>query len=263
MNHLISKCFVLLLCLAAGGNAWAESDKWNFTVLFPMVWATDINGEINVDDRVIKAEIPFSDITDSLNFGYMAEFYAQKGRWMYAVKLNYMDSGKEFISDEFNLPGTGIPIAPSHRIKTDLISGTTDLMVGYQVRDSVRLYSGVRVIFSEIDLDITPLGTGVIEIEERVNLVDETLYDWLVGADYTYKISPRWSMILSGDIAIAGDNDTDYVANAVLTYRISKLNNLWMGYRYMRIKDKFTEDGTDIKTDFIQNGPMIGWAFTF
>lgn len=212
---------------------------------------------------MIDVDISFSDITDSLTFGYMTEFYAQKARWIYAVKLNYLESEDESVTDEFNLPGTGIPIAPSHRIVTEQVSGTTDLMIGYQVQDNIRLYTGVRTIFSEIDLDITPLGSGIIEIEERINLADETLYDWLVGADYTYRFNPRWNLILSGDIAIAGDNDKDYVGNAVLTYRISKLNSLWVGYRYMRIKDRITEGGLDIKTDFVQQGPMIGWAFTF
>ena len=84
-----------------------------------------------------------------------------------------------------------------------------------------------------------------------------------MGADFTHQFNPRWGLILSGDIAIAGDNDQDYVANAVFTYRISKLHNLWMGYRYMRIKDKTADDGVDIKTDFVQQGPMLGWAFTF
>ena len=263
MNQLRTALLSLVLLTASGGEVFADDDGWGFTVLFPMVWATDINGEINVDGNLIEVDIPFSDITDSLTFGYMAEFYAHKGRWIYAIKLNYLESENESITDEFNLPGSGIPIAPSHSIITEQVSGTTDLMAGFQVNDTIRLYTGVRTIFSEIDLKITPLGTGVIEIEDRINLVEETMYDWLVGADYTHKISPRWNLILGGDVAIAGDNDTDFVTNALLSYRISKLNNLWMGYRYMRIKDTITEDGLDIKTDFIQQGPTIGWAFTF
>lgn len=264
MNKFKLKNFTLvLLLMAVGSDSLADNDKWKFTLLFPMIWATDIKGEIDVGSDVIEVDIPFNDITDSLTFGYMTEFYAQKGHWVYAVKLNYLESEDEFITDELNLPGTGIPIAPSHRIITEQVSGTTDLMVGYQLKDSIRLYTGVRIIFSEIDLDITPLGSGIIEIEEKINLADETLHDWLVGADYTYRFNPRWSLILSGDVAIAGDNEKDYVGNAVLTFRMSKLNNLWMGYRYMRIKDTMTKDGIDIKTDFVQQGPMIGWAFTF
>jgi len=109
----------------------------------------------------------------------------------------------------------------------------------------------------------SPLGPGIIELDEKINLADVTLYDWLLGGDYTYRINPRWSLILGGDFAIAGDNDKGFMGNAVLTYRISQLNNLWMGYRYMRFKDKTIADGSILKTDFVQQGPMIGWAFTF
>ena len=49
----------------------------------------------------------------------------------------------------------------------------------------------------------------------------------------------------------------------MLTYRISELNNLWMGYRYMRFKDNMIVDDSAIGTDFVQQGPMLGWAFTF
>ncbi len=264
MNSLTSKKFaLLLLILAVNSNAVADEEKWKFTLLFPMIWAADVKGEIDVDSNLIEVDIPFSDITDSLTIGYMAEFYARKGRWVFAVKLNYLESEDEFITDEFNFPGTGIPIAPMHSIVTDQVLGTTDLIVGYQVKDSVRFFTGVRTIFTKIDLNITPLESGIIEIERKINLADETLYDWLVGADYTYRFNPRWSLILSGDVAVAGDNDKDYVGNAVLTYRFSKLNNLWIGYRYMRIKDTIIENDIDIKTDFVQQGPTIGWAFTF
>ena len=136
-------------------------------------------------------------------------------------------------------------------------------MIGYQVIDDIRLITGVRTVFTKIDLKIKPLDAGKIVIDKKLALADETLHDWLVGVDYTYTINPRWNLILQGDFAIAGDNDTDYAANVMLTYRISELNNLWMGYRYMRFKDNMIADNSVIGTDFVQQGPMLGWAFTF
>ena len=81
----------------------------------------------------------------------------------------------------------------------------------------------MRYIFSEIDLEITPLGSGVIEIEEKIKVADENQYDWLLGGEYQYKFTPRWSALINADFAIAGDNNKDYTANALLSYRISKL----------------------------------------
>ena len=257
-------CISLLLLFAAGESLALEDDNdWEFSLLFPMVWAPDIRGEIDVDGQVIEVDTPFSDILDSLSFGYMAEFYAHRNRWVFGVKLNYLETEDESIKEGFTLPGSDIPIAPRHRIVAEKVLGFTDLVVGYQLTDSIRLYTGARALFTQIDLKIKSLDPGIIKIDEKINLADETLYDWLLGGDYTYRINPRWSVILGGDFAIAGDNDKGLMGNAVLTYRISQLNNLWMGYRYMRFKDKMTSDGLVIKTNFVQQGPMIGWAFTF
>jgi hypothetical protein len=264
MSYGFFRSFALLLLFVTGNCCALDHDNgWEFTLLFPMVWAPDISGEIDVDGQVIEVDTPFSDILDSLSFGYMAEFYARKNRWVYGLKLNYLETEEESITEGFDFPGSGIPIAPSHSIVSERVLGFTDLVVGYQLTDSTRLYTGVRGLFTKIDLKIKPLGQGIIAIDKKINLADETLYDWLLGGDYTYRINPRWSLILGGDVAIAGDNDKGLMGNVVLTYRISQLNNIWMGYRYMRFKDIMTADGVVIKTDFTQQGPMIGWAFTF
>lgn len=264
MSDFFSKFIALFLLFAAAESLALEDDNdWGFSLLFPMVWAPDIRGEIDVGGQVIEVDAPFSDILDSLSFGYMAEFYAHKNRWVFGLKLNYLESEDESIKEGFTLPGLGIPIAPSHSIVAEKVLGFTDLVAGYQLTDSIRAYTGVRALFTQIDLRIKPLGTGIIEIDNRIKLADETMYDWLLGGDYTYRINPRWSVILGGDVAIAGDNDKGLMGNAVLTYRISQLSSLWMGYRYMRFKDKMTSNGLVVKTDFVQQGPMIGWAFTF
>ena len=125
------------------------------------------------------------------------------------------------------------------------------------------LYGGLRYIYSEIKVEITPLGSGIIEIEEKFTLADENLYDWLLGFEYQHELATNWNLVVNADAAIVGDNDKDYAANIALTYKLSKLNTVWAGYRYLRIADKMTEDGVRIESDFITQGPTIGWAFTF
>ncbi|KPJ92624.1 MAG: hypothetical protein AMJ55_09535, partial [Gammaproteobacteria bacterium SG8_15] len=59
------------------------------------------------------------------------------------------------------------------------------------------------------------------------------------------------------------DNDTDYSINAVVAYRINKLHNVWAGYRYLEIGNESETDGLKFDITFAQQGPMLGWAFTF
>jgi opacity protein-like surface antigen len=252
----------LLLVFPASNALSSEDEEWEFALLFPMIWASEINGQIDIGDNSFDQTTTFEDTLDSLSFGYMVEFYAKKGPWRYALKLNYQESEDEHITQEYIAP-PGIPLVPSHKIKTEATQGTTDATLGYQLDNGLILYTGVRYIFSEIDLKITPLGSGIIEIEEKIQVSDDKLTDWLVGAEYQYKFAGKWSALFSADAAIAGDNDTDYAANILLSYQISNLNNVWLGYRYMRIADKFTEDGVRTETDFVTQGPTFGWAFTF
>ena len=262
LNSYLVVISALLASTSVRASADLENDEWQFSVLFPMIWVSDIKGDIDVGDNSFTVNKSFQDTLDTLSFGYMAEIYAKKGRWSYGFKFNYEESDNKYITDEYSSP-RGITLAPSHEVKTEAERGTTDLIVGYQLKNELMLFTGVRYIFSDRDLEVTPLGTGLIEVEEKITVVNEDLFDWLIGAEYNYKINNNWNFVVNADFAIAGDNDTDYAVNTTLTYRINKLNTFWAGYRYFRVKDKFVEDGVAIKTDFATQGPTLGWAFNF
>ena len=240
----------------------SENEKWGFSVVFPVVWVSAIDGTIDIGDNSLRFDTSFSDTLDSLSFGYMAEIYAQKGAWRYALKLNYAESEDGYTTRQYIAP-PGIIVAPSHQVEIEKEEGTTDLTIGYQLDNKLLLFGGVRYIFSKIDVGVTPLGSGIIEIEGRFNAADENLYDWLLGIEYQHDLGNKWNLIINADASIAGDNDKDYSANLVLTYKLNELNTIWAGYRYFRVADKFAQDGVSIESDFITQGPTIGWAFTF
>ena len=68
---------------------------------------------------------------------------------------------------------------------------------------------------------------------------------------------------MSADAAIAGDNDQDVNTSAAIFFKINKLHNVWAGYRYLRIGNQTESDVGTLDVTFIQQGPMLGWAFTF
>jgi len=112
-------------------------------------------------------------------------------------------------------------------------------------------------------MDIKPLGTGIIAIDQKLNVADENLFDWVVGVNLGYKLNNQWGFMLSADAGVAGDNDEDYSINAVAAYKLNKLHNVWAGYRYLEIGNKIETDGIKFDITFAQQGPMLGWAFTF
>lgn len=245
-------------------NAENIEDKWKFTIAFPMVWAPDIEGTVEGGGDRIDFTIPFGDIVENLDMGFIGEVFAEKGNWMYALKINYLNAKGETVTD----PVLGGIIAPAHRVTNDVQLAVSDLLIGARVHNKIRLYTGVRYIFTTIDLSIRPEDPGgLIAINKDINLVDKSIFDWLVGASFHHQFSNRWGFHINADTAIAGDNDRDYMIDTAFSFRISKLNNIWAGYRYLAIGNDIVSNtsvgSVKYTVDFVQQGPTVGWAFTF
>jgi hypothetical protein len=77
---------LLFISLLQPGVAQTQ-DKWHYSLVFPMIWAPDIEGSIEGGGERIDFTIPFGDIVENLNIGIMGEFFAEKGNWSYGIKL--------------------------------------------------------------------------------------------------------------------------------------------------------------------------------
>ena len=252
----------VLLILPGGVPADSSGDDWRFTVLFPMVWAPDIEGDIRVGDDRISVSIPFDEKIEDLDTGLIGEFYVHRGNWIGGIKLNYMRSRTEEVTDGIGIPGGPSLISP-HRVETTTEEGTFDLVLGYRVRDRLVVYGGARRFGQKLRIDLEALEDDGLGFDMRLDLVDENYQDAIVGLSWSPSLSERWSLTLSGDANVAGDSDRNLFLEARVQYRISPLNNLWFGYRGSRIKLSPDTGGERITTDLRQHGPTIGWAFTF
>lgn len=255
--------FLALSTTKARATETSGGDQWNFIVAFPMIWAPEISGKVAGDCDNINIKIPFEDIVKDLNFGFMGDFYAIKGRWSYALKLTYLQTKEDTTTDELKGPTWGITIAPQRQIKTDLKLSANDFLVRYDLYKNILAYTGVRYFYTKIDMNIKPFGSGIITVDRHINIANDNLFYWIVGFSYSHWFSQLIGFGLSGDTAVAGDNDRDISANIVMFFRLSKLNNIWAGYRYLQIGNKTESDVGALDITFTQQGPMLGWAFTF
>jgi hypothetical protein len=236
----------------SGNPIPATDDEWRFTIAFPMIWAPQVNGKIRGEEQ-IDFTIEFSDILDNLSFGIMGELYANRGRYGFAFRTNYMRVENE-------MSRTGLI---NIRAQTELTMGVNDLLASFQVHDKVRLVTGVRHVFAKLDLDLeTSIGNGEV-VDSELTITDSNNFDLLFGLNFTHWMSDRWGLMLNADVGIVGDNDRDFSAEFRALYRISKLNNFWFGYRYLLIGSDVTTDGVDYTMDMTEVGPTVGWAFTF
>ncbi|MDR8524572.1 hypothetical protein [Shewanella fidelis] len=271
----MKKLTVILLLMLANSAAQADDfyqvgpdsptdDEWNYLIAFPMVWAPDISGSITADTERVDIDVPFNDIISNLNFGVIGELYAQKGDWLYSLRINYLRIKSDSNTEGLTGPITGGIISPGHNVETDMHLAVNDFLAGYEVAPGLRLFTGVRHVFSKIDLNIKPLkDEGIININANVPIADEHLFDWLVGATYRYWFTESWGVSVGADTKIYGDNDRDYGFNASALYRFGDLHNVWIGYRYLQIGNDSEVEGVKYEMDFIEKGPQIGWAFSF
>ena len=83
-------------------------------------------------------------------------------------------------------------------------------------------------------------------IDEKFELVDEQYSDAIIGLSWTGYAGDRWSFTFAGDGNIAGDSDRNYLFEGRVGFKISKLNNVWFGYRYSQIKLTPDVDGPKV-----------------
>lgn len=241
------------LARAESGNPLpVNDDEWRYSIAFPMLWTPDINGKIRGPEN-IDFEIPFSDIIDQLSFGMMFELYANRGPYGLTFRSMLLNT-----TDEDSRSGL-----VDTRVETDLVMGVHDLMASFRIHRRLRLQTGLRYIHAQLDVNLF-VQAGDREILERTfRVTDDSQLDYLVGIQYDHFFSSRWGALVSADYAIAGDNDRDYGADVRAIYRISDLNNLWFGWRYLNIGSDSFVDGERWQVDMSQSGPTLGWAFTF
>ncbi|WP_256717761.1 DUF1207 domain-containing protein [Shewanella sp. UCD-KL12] len=274
MNKVLKSCVAIVSVMSftlyadeyeVGPDSYIdEPDEWNYLVAFPMVWAPSISGSITGGLERVDIEVPFSNIIDNLNFGLIGDLYAQRGNWLYSLRLNYLRVKNDTQTEGLTGPITGGVISPGHNIEVDMHMAVNDLLAGYEVLPGFRVFTGVRHIYNKLDVNVSPLSNeGIIQIEQSVPISNEHLFDWLAGVTYRHWFSDDWGISVAADTKIIGDNDRDFGFNAAAIYRFGELHNVWIGYRYLQIGNDSTEEGIDYEMDFIQKGPQLGWAFTF
>jgi hypothetical protein len=125
------------------------------------------------------------------------------------------------------------------------------------------LLPGVRHVHNEMVLHVESRIGDVEIVNERIEVSDDDAFDLLFGMSFDHWFTDRWGVMLNADVAVFGDNDRDFSTEFRALYRFGSLNNVWFGYRYLRIGNDTKTEDLESKLDTTQHGPMLGWAFTF
>jgi opacity protein-like surface antigen len=114
-------------------SAQAPADRWTFSVM-PYLWLPGINGTLNYGPPPpgggsASVDVSESSVLDALDFAFMINGEARKGRWLVATDVIYLDFGKNdssVQSVDFNLGPRGrINVAAGEN------SGTQSKLTGW------------------------------------------------------------------------------------------------------------------------------------
>ncbi len=237
----------------------AEADDWQYEVT-PYFLASGMEGTVGARGNTADIDVPFSDIWDSLDAGFMGLFTAQKGPWSYGLEAVYMklEGG---VSNTVTGP-RGV-VSVNGRLDVENSMYIAQGTVGYRVLDDktkLDLTGALRYTKLDLDMNVAVQFTpGVVFPGGTLSAGgSENWTDAVVGVRVLHPLSERVSLLGYADVG-AGGSDITYQATAGVNWEFKRDFTAKVGYRYMYWD--YANDG--VVWDIAASGPYLGLGIRF
>jgi hypothetical protein len=249
LSLLASLCLLSTNCVHAADDA-----RWKFTIA-PYIWATAMNGEIQIANQPAYVSQTFSDLMKNFKGGGMLWLDASKGKFGLFANVLYSALGENTNVDTFTIKSTAdyglLSIGASYRIFERKYNGYSML--------AIDPYIGARYTIDKASIKI--LNTNIYA-KRHVDWVDP-----IIGARLLYNLNKHWSANAAADIGGTNfNNHKSYDLYGLIGYNpsnTSDLFTLYLGYRLL-YQHYATGSGIDL---FVWKmhlaGPVLGFAFRF
>lgn len=243
--HTLSAIWVMLLIITGSGQCattqQAPSDAWQISVT-PYLWATRMKGDIQAGPIPKSSlDMKFSDILDTLDFGFMTAAEARKERWGILFDGMFM---KVSDSAQMSRENIGLTVTGDLEIKQSMLAGA----IAYRVIDGhmpFDVIGGLR--YNRIDADgkvdarLTGLRSGTVDLSGTKDWVDP-----YIGVRIIIPLNQKWSLLGYIDIGGFGaGSDFTWQGMIGTNYAISQSVSAVFGYRYLKVdydRDNFLYD---------------------
>jgi hypothetical protein len=238
---------------------------WSFFAA-PYGWLQGVSGTVVTDGEAVEIDVPFEDILDATQVGFMLYLEARRDRLFVAFDGTWATLGAASegvlidLDVEFRERIYDVRIGyqvfnrelgdPIHRSKFD-----------WQRRGIIDVFIGGRYFRTEPVITLTP----IIGDEREISVVDSRI-DPFLGLRAGWDMSSRWNIGFRGDIGGFGIGDAaefSWQAAAEVGFRVSRRVTIFAGYRVLDY-DTVTGEGADRNgIELNQHGPIIGGGFRF
>lgn len=232
----------------------AEQNDWKFSVKLNL-WAPDIENETAGGTRV---KIGIDDIIEDLDFTYMGNFVAKKGKLIFATDVVYLHLDHSTNTNLINHPPLRLDLTD-----VEMTSWIVTSLVGYNVVDTDRvnlnLMAGARYLYLKIDTE--ERLQGVRTTTEGSTSVSGNAWDGIVAARGEIDLTEGWYLPFYVDVG-TGESRLTWQAYTAVGYKFDSVA-LSLGYRHL---DYDFEDDDDFGETFnwlTVSGPMVGIKYRF
>jgi opacity protein-like surface antigen len=250
---------LLLLTLANTlcGSVWAAEtgDTLRYSIT-PYLWATRMKGDVKAGRLPeTSLDMKFSDILETLDFGFMTAIEIRKGRFGFLFDGLYMNVADS--SDAQSTDGS-VTVSADAEVKQTMLAFAAAWRV-WEERFLVDAVGGVRYNKIEFDADIDATLFG----EEAGSVGRSGDKDWVdpyVGLRLVVPVGGGLSLVGYVDAGGFGvGSDFTWQGLAGLEYAMSESFIASVGYRYMKID----YDQGGFRYDMANDGLYAGMTMAF
>ena len=223
------------------------------------LFATEISGDVQIADVSADVDVPFSDILENLDIGFMGMVEHRRGDWSFLVDLAYLKLKDENSSTS----GLGIEID----LEAELVQTVIEGFAGYRFHQDanegsdlgIDVMLGARHTTLDIGLDLERSIPGASASTSRDR--EEDWLDAVIGIRFENDYRNGWGSSVWLDVG-DGSDSSSYQGLATASY----FSNGWRfygGWRILHLEYDTGSGASKFGVDLDYNGPMGGVAYRF
>jgi len=241
MSRVLTTTLTLVAVVGFAQPAIAQGSGWQWHVT-PYMWGANTGLDVDLDDReLVDATVPLSTIIDRLDFAFMIDVQARRGRNGFLVDLATFDFNDDPV--RFPLPGGISELVASGDLEMTQLDFGGIFNPGGDGMGFTLVY-GVRMLDVDQEID-TYVDTGTVQTDSQRYAAAETFWDGLLGFRYRAPLSESWLFDVKADVS-TGSTEYTWSALAGLGYIFGSRDQYTVvgGYRYMEYE--FEQDASAV-----------------
>jgi hypothetical protein len=267
MTRQLSALMVFAMSFAFAGSCFAQSDDmpdegWEFKVT-PYFLAAGLDGKTGVASVTTDIDVPFSEVFDHLDAGFMMAATARRGRWILGLDALY-----------FKLSGADSKTV-SGPFGVITVEGTVDLTVTQQLYQPTIAYRAfaesdaplldvyVAARYTRLDTEMTLTSTTSIpSFPNGTRQLDGDVSWWdpVIGKRTTIRVTDHLFGTTIVDVGGFGvGSDVTYQWLVAAGWHFTNSISTSAGYRYL--KQDYDKDG--FVWDMVARGFILGVGIEF